>query len=152
MRRIAVVATVLGVSACSESNDGGDRQAPSDNLTSPAAPADDWRREQTSWALQAVDDQQVTIVVAVLGDPDCERFDGTEVTEDADGVELRAYVRVRVPADDEELICESSAVLEPTTVELAQPLAARQLTGCRTSRPIDELLVRAECADIEDQL
>lgn len=151
MRRLVVLAVLAGLGACSDSEDSGERPPPSSDTSSTAIPTDEWRREQTSWALRAVDDQELTIVVAAGGDPDCERFDGTEVTEDDDGVEVRAYVKVRVPAENEELICEASAVLEPTEVELSQPLASRELRGCRSSRPIEEVLTRSDCADIQDQ-
>lgn len=151
MRHITVLAFLVILGACSASNDTSEQGTLSDD-TSSTVPAGDWRREQTSWALQAVDDRQLTIVVAMLGDPECERFDGTEVTENADRVEVRAFVRVRIPAEREELICEASAVLQDAAIELDQPLASRELNGCQTTRPIDDLLVRTQCTDIEEQL
>lgn len=111
-----------------------------------------WQREQTSWALQAVDGSQLKIVAAVGGDPDCERFGTTEVIEHDDEVEIRAFSLVRVPAANEELICEASAKLEPESVQLEAPLGDRALTGCVTSRPIDSILARTACSDIQPQL
>ena len=111
-----------------------------------------WQREQTSWALQSVDGSQLTIVAAVGGDPDCERFGTTEVIENDEEVEIRAFSLVRVPAADEEIICEASAKLVPESVQLATPLGDRTLTGCVTSRPIDAILARTACSEIQPQL
>jgi len=112
----------------------------------------EWRREQTSWTLEAVDGRQLTIAAVVGGDPDCERFDGIERVEDDERVELRAFALVRVTAADEELICEASAVFKSATVELDSPLEERELTGCVTSRPFDSVLTRTNCTDIQPQI
>jgi hypothetical protein len=54
-------------------------------------------------------------------------------------------------AKDEDLICEASALLRTATVVLGEPLSDRQLSGCKTSRSTEKLLVRATCADIQAQ-
>lgn len=111
----------------------------------------DWQRRQTSWALESVDGALITVLAVREGDSDCERLDGVETVEDGDSVEIRAFTLVRVPAADETLICLASAIFEPVTVELEAPLGDRELTGCSTSLPIDSVVRRSDCLDIQSQ-
>ena len=137
IRNVLLAAALLGTGACDaqDSGEGGGR----------------WQRRQTSWALQSVDGALLTVLAVREGDSDCERLDGVETVEDGDSVEIRAFTLVRVPAEDETLICLASAIFEPVTVELEAPLGDRELTGCSTSLPIDSVVRRSDCRDIQSQ-
>jgi len=140
---LAVLASISG--SC-------DHQGPEDRSATVKLDGAQWRYEQTSWALQAVDGSRLSIVAALGGDHDCERFGKVDVTEGDDQVELRAFALVRIAETDEELICEASAVLEPVVIVLTSPLGERSLSGCVTTRPIDSVVTRSDCNDIQEQV
>ncbi len=81
------------------------------------------------WTLEGVSpDQQHLVVSTLFGGvaSGCTRFEGWELTETEDAIEIKARLwRQRAPSD-----CTSEGVVETLQVDLDRPLGDRELVGC----------------------
>lgn len=83
----------------------------------------------TEWTLEGVSpDQQHLVVSTLFGGvaSGCSRFEGWEVEESGEAVEINARLwQQRAPSD-----CTDEGVVEVLQVDLDQPLGDRELVGC----------------------